>query len=60
MKRVAIAMLCVLWGTPAFGFPVTVDILLTPPLCITCDEIDEAVDRLDKVLKTPGNNLGDS
>jgi adenosylmethionine-8-amino-7-oxononanoate aminotransferase len=31
---------------------------IAPPLCITRDEIDEAVDRLDSVLKTMGDELG--
>lgn len=31
---------------------------IAPPLCITRDEIDEAVDRLDAVLKTLGDELG--
>ena len=31
---------------------------IAPPLCITRDEIDEAVNRLDLVLKTMGEELG--
>ena len=31
---------------------------IAPPLCITQDEIDEAVNRLDSVLKTMGEELG--
>ena len=30
---------------------------IAPPLCITRDEIDEAVNRLDSVLKTMGEEL---
>ena len=31
---------------------------IAPPLCITRDEIDEAVNRLDSALKTMGEELG--
>jgi adenosylmethionine-8-amino-7-oxononanoate aminotransferase len=31
---------------------------IAPPLCISRDEIDEAVDRLDSVLKNLGDTLG--